>query len=60
MGVSPRPRKVLFVTTDLFVGGGAEGMLARLATMRPPLADEITVVSLLRGQSYADELRAQA
>jgi glycosyltransferase involved in cell wall biosynthesis len=58
VGVSPRPRKVLFVTTDLFIGGGAEGMLTRLATAHPPLADEITVVSLLRGQSYADELRA--
>ena len=56
--MSRRPRKVLFVTTDLFIGGGAEGMLTRLATARPPLADEITVVSLLRGQSHADELRA--
>ena len=35
VGVSPRPRKVLFVTTDLFIGGGAEGMLTRLATARP-------------------------
>jgi glycosyltransferase involved in cell wall biosynthesis len=58
VGVSPRPRKVLFVTTDLFIGGGAEGMLTRLATAHPPLADEITVVSLLRGPSHADELRA--
>jgi glycosyltransferase involved in cell wall biosynthesis len=58
MGVSPRPRKVLFVTTDLFIGGGAEGMLTRLATARPPLADEITVVSLLGGPSHVDELRA--
>jgi glycosyltransferase involved in cell wall biosynthesis len=58
VGVSRRPRKVLFVTTDLFIGGGAEGMLTRLATARPPLADEITIVSLLRGQSHADELRA--
>jgi len=58
VGVSRLPRKVLFVTTDLFIGGGAEGMLTRLATARPPLADEITVVSLLRGPSHVDELRA--
>ena len=58
VGVTVRPRKILYVTTDLFIGGGAEGMLARMATARPALADDITVVSLLRGQSHADELRA--
>ena len=49
----------MFVTTDLFIGGGAEAMLSRLATAHPPLADDITVVSLLRGSSHAEELRAK-
>ncbi|PWT89548.1 MAG: group 1 glycosyl transferase [Proteobacteria bacterium] len=57
MGVTARPRKILFVTTDLFVGGGAEGMLVRLLTAEPRLADAITVVSLLPGESHAERLR---
>jgi len=52
-----RPRKIIYVTTDLFVGG-AENMLVRLVTAEPRLADDVTVVSLLPGASYADELRA--
>jgi glycosyltransferase involved in cell wall biosynthesis len=56
--VIARPRKVLHVTTALFIGGGADGMLARLATAQTRLADEITVVSLRRGVSHVDELRA--
>jgi glycosyltransferase involved in cell wall biosynthesis len=58
VGVTRWPRKVLYVSTDLFIGGGAEGMLVRLVTAEPRLADEITVVSLLRGESYAERLRA--
>ena len=46
MGVIARPRKILYVTTDLFIGGGAEGMLTRMATAQPRLADEIVIVSL--------------
>jgi glycosyltransferase involved in cell wall biosynthesis len=57
--VTPRPRKLMFVTTDLFIGGGAEAMLSRLVTVQPPIADEITVVSLLGGPSYAEDLRAE-
>jgi glycosyltransferase involved in cell wall biosynthesis len=59
VGVTLRPRKLLFVTTDLFIGGGAEAMLSRLVTTQPPLADDITIVSLLRGPSHAEELRAK-
>ena len=53
-----RRRKIMYVTTDLFIGGGAEGMLTRMVTASPALADDITVVSLLPGESYADRLRA--
>ena len=53
-----RPAKIVFVTSDLFIGGGAEGMLARLVTAKPPLADEIIVVSLLPGDSHVERLRA--
>jgi glycosyltransferase involved in cell wall biosynthesis len=56
--VGVRPTKIIFVTSDLFIGGGAEGMLARVATARPTLADEIMIVSLLPGESYAERLRA--
>jgi len=56
--VIARPRKVLHVTTALFIGGGADGMLTRLATAQPRLADEIIIVSLRPGVSYVDELRA--
>jgi glycosyltransferase involved in cell wall biosynthesis len=57
VGVTPRPRTILYVTTDLFIGGGAEGMLARLLTSEPRLADAIIVVSLLPGESHAERLR---
>src|SRR5437899_12275723 len=53
-----RPRRIIYVATDLFIGGGAEGMLVRTVTGNPRLADEITVVSLLPGNSYAAQLRA--
>jgi glycosyltransferase involved in cell wall biosynthesis len=57
VGVTPRPRTILYVTTDLFIGGGAEGMLARLLGAEPRLADAIIVVSLLPGESHAERLR---
>jgi glycosyltransferase involved in cell wall biosynthesis len=57
MVVTARPRRIVYVTTDLFVGGGAEGMLVRMVTAGERLADEITVVSLLPGGTYADRLR---
>jgi hypothetical protein len=57
VGVTLRPRKIVYVTTDLFVGGGAENMLVRMVTAGPRLADEITIVSLLPGDSHAGELR---
>jgi len=55
--VTLQPRKIVYVTTDLFVGGGAESMLARMVTGSPRLADEITIVSLLSGDSHAEALR---
>jgi glycosyltransferase involved in cell wall biosynthesis len=58
VGVIARPRKILYVTTDLFIGGGAEGMLTRVATAQPRLADEIIIVSLRPGYSHVDKLRA--
>jgi glycosyltransferase involved in cell wall biosynthesis len=57
VGVTLRPRKIVYVTSGLFVGG-AEAMLARLVTARPPVADQITVVSLLPAESYVESLRA--
>jgi glycosyltransferase involved in cell wall biosynthesis len=56
MGVTVHPRKIVYVTTDLFVGG-AEGMLTRLVTARPAFADEITVVTLLPAEAYIERLR---
>jgi glycosyltransferase involved in cell wall biosynthesis len=56
MGV--RPAKIVFVTSDLFIGGGAEGMLVRVVTAKPSLADEMIVVSLLPGDSHLERLRA--
>ena len=56
MGVTPRPRKIIYVTTALRIGG-AEAMLARLAGARPAVADEIVVVSLLPAEAHADLLR---
>ena len=58
VGVTPRPRKIVYVTAGLG-GGGAEAMLTRLVTARPSIADEITVVSLLRAASaHVERLRA--
>jgi glycosyltransferase involved in cell wall biosynthesis len=51
VGVTPRPRKIVYVTAGLG-GGGAEAMLTRLVTARPSIADEITVVSLLAAQAH--------
>ena len=59
VGVSSRPRKILYVTAGLR-GGGAEAMLARLATARPGVADEITIVSLLPAEAHMARLGAGA
>jgi glycosyltransferase involved in cell wall biosynthesis len=55
--VSLRPRRIVYVTAGLG-GGGAEAMLARLATAKPAVADHITVVSLLPADTLAASLRA--
>ena len=52
-----RPRKIVYVTAGLR-GGGAEATLARLATARPGVADEITIVSLLPAEAHMARLRA--
>ena len=57
MGVTARPRKIVYVTAGLR-GGGAEAMLTRLATAKPAVADEITVVSLLPAEAHVGRLRA--
>jgi glycosyltransferase involved in cell wall biosynthesis len=57
MGVTLRPRRILYVTTDLG-GGGAEAMLVRLVTSEPRLANEITVISLLPAEAHIERLRA--
>ena len=57
VGLSGRPHKVMYVTTDLRTGG-AEAMLTRVVTAEPRLADELIVVSLLPAEAYADRLRA--
>src|SRR5271157_2286042 len=57
MGVSERPRKVLYVITHLWVGG-AEATLTRLVTAEQKIADEIIVVALRPGGPHADLLRA--
>lgn len=54
-----RPHKIMYVTTDLRTGG-AEGMLTRMLTAQPRLADEIVVVSLLPADAYVDQLRTAA
>jgi len=54
--VTPRPRKVLYVTAGLR-GGGAEAMLARLASAQPGVADDITIVSLLPAEAHMERLR---
>jgi glycosyltransferase involved in cell wall biosynthesis len=56
--VGVRPAKIVYVTSDLFIGGGAEAMLVRLVTATPAVADEIIVVSLLPGDSHVERLRA--
>jgi glycosyltransferase involved in cell wall biosynthesis len=57
VGVILRPRKIVYVTAGLG-GGGAEAMLARLATARPGVAGEITIVTLLPAEAYMAPLRA--
>jgi glycosyltransferase involved in cell wall biosynthesis len=57
VGVTLRPRKILYVTAGLR-GGGAEAMLARLATARPGVADEITIASLLPAEANVARLGA--
>lgn len=57
MGVSERPRKILYVITHLWVGG-AEATLTRLVTAERKIADEITVVALRPGGPHADRMRA--
>jgi len=57
VGVTLRPRKVLYVTAGLR-GGGAEAMLARLASAQPGVADDITIVSLLPAEAHMERLRA--
>src|SRR5438034_5467533 len=57
MGVTLRPRKILYVTAGLR-GGGAEAMLARLAAARPGVADEITIASLLPAEAHMARLGA--
>jgi glycosyltransferase involved in cell wall biosynthesis len=52
-----RPRRILHVITDLYVGG-AETMLTRLITARPGAAEESCVVSLLPDGPLARDLRA--
>jgi glycosyltransferase involved in cell wall biosynthesis len=57
MDLIPRPRQIVYVTTDLRVGG-AEAMLVRLAVARPALADIMTVVTLLPAEAHVERLRA--
>jgi len=57
VGVILRPRKIVYVTAGLR-GGGAEAMLARLATAKPSVADEITIISLLPAEAHMARLRA--
>src|SRR5437763_7710691 len=57
VGVTGRPRKILYVTAGLR-GGGAEAMLTRLVTAQPSLADEITLVSLIPADGHIERLIA--
>jgi glycosyltransferase involved in cell wall biosynthesis len=57
VGVSWRPRKIIYVTAGLR-GGGAEAMLTRLATAQPGVADEIIVASLLPAEGHVERLAA--
>jgi glycosyltransferase involved in cell wall biosynthesis len=52
-----RPHRIIYVTAGLGIGG-AEAMLTLLATARPGVADEITIVSLLPAQAHLQRLRA--
>jgi glycosyltransferase involved in cell wall biosynthesis len=52
-----RPRCILHVITDLYVGG-AEITLSRVLAAKPGLADRSRVVSLLPSGFLAEELRA--
>ena len=56
--MTPRPRKIVYVTAGLG-GGGAEAMLTRLVTARPSIADEITVVSLLAAEAHIANQRVE-
>jgi glycosyltransferase involved in cell wall biosynthesis len=51
VGVTRRPRKIVYVTAGLR-GGGAEAMLTRLVTAQPSVADEITVASLIPAEDH--------
>jgi len=57
VGVTWRPRKIIYVTAGLR-GGGAEAMLTRLATAQPGVADEIIVASLLPAEGHVERLAA--
>ena len=57
VGVTQRPRKIVYVTAGLR-GGGAEAMLTRLATAQPGVADEIILVSLLPAEGHIERLVA--
>jgi glycosyltransferase involved in cell wall biosynthesis len=57
VGVTLRPRKVLYVTAGLR-GGGAEAMLTRLASAQPGVAHDITIVSLLPAEAHMERLGA--
>src|SRR5262245_31049254 len=57
VGVTLRPRNVFYVTAGLR-GGGAEAMLARLASAQPGVADDITIVSLLPAEAHMERLSA--
>jgi glycosyltransferase involved in cell wall biosynthesis len=57
VGVTWRPRKIIYVTAGLR-GGGAEAMLTRLATAQPGVADEIIVASLLPAEGHIERLAA--
>jgi len=57
VGVTQRPRKIVYVTAGLR-GGGAEAMLTRLATAQPGVADEIMLVSLLPAEGHIERLVA--
>jgi glycosyltransferase involved in cell wall biosynthesis len=57
VGLIARPRKIVYVTPGLGVGG-AEAMLTLLTTAKPGVADEITIVSLLPAEAHVERLCA--